>query len=126
VSIIRTNKELVLPKFLNLLLTSRNYKDRLLNTGEKAGATRQALTKSHLEDFIILYPPIVEQRRLIKKLEEFASFSKLLEIKSNLKLSSLKELKQSLLQKAFTGGLTKDIKTNLSIKPNQQEQRATP
>lgn len=51
--------------FLAYLLASKEYKDALLNTGEKAGATRQALTKVQLQDFEIYLPPIDEQKRIV-------------------------------------------------------------
>ena len=46
VMLIRPKKESLNSKFLSYLLISREYKDLLLDTGNKAGATRQALTKA--------------------------------------------------------------------------------
>ena len=48
VSIIRPVKERIDSTFLHYLLISREYKDRLLNTGEEGGSTRQAITKAQL------------------------------------------------------------------------------
>ena len=50
VSIIRPNPEIMDSSFLNLLLTSKYYKDQLLFTGEQ-GSTRQAITKVQLQDW---------------------------------------------------------------------------
>ena len=69
VSIIRPNPEIMDSSFLNLLLTSKLYKDQLLFTGEQ-GSTRQAITKVQLQDFIIHYPPLHEQKRIVAILDE--------------------------------------------------------
>jgi len=105
VSIIRAKKEIIEPSFLNLLLTSKFYKDQLLYTGEQ-GATRQAITKAQLEVFKIAFPkPIKEQQSIVKKLEVFSAETKKLEAIYQQKLLNLEELKKSILQKAFNGEL---------------------
>src|SRR5205814_2664442 len=53
VSILRPLKNQLLPKLLHYILISKDYKDRLLHTGEAGGATRQALTKAQLQGFWI-------------------------------------------------------------------------
>ncbi|MES0491248.1 MAG: restriction endonuclease subunit S [Leptospirales bacterium] len=101
VSIIRTNKELVDPTFLNLLLTSKFYKDKLLFTGEQ-GATRQAITKAQLEVFIIAYPKsLPEQKRIVSILDK--AFAVIAKAKSNAEqnLKNAKELFESYLQSVF-------------------------
>ncbi|MCB9087634.1 MAG: restriction endonuclease subunit S [Calditrichae bacterium] len=109
VSIIRIVSKTILPKFLNYLLTSKVYKDKLLQTGEKGGATRQALTKSQIENFSILYPPsISEQQKIVSKLEDLSLESQKLEAIYQQKLANLEELKKSILQKAFNGQLKSD------------------
>lgn len=55
------------PVFLNKLLISYNFKNKLLNLGSAGGATRQAITKQQLEDLEIILPPIEIQN-------QFASF----------------------------------------------------
>lgn len=70
VSIVRPKTEYVDTDFLAYLLVSKEYKDALLQTGEKAGATRQALTKAQLQDFEILAPPLPEQKRIVAILDE--------------------------------------------------------
>lgn len=59
VSILRPTSKL-LPAFLEQLLLTSAVKSQLLNVGE-AGATRQAITKSELEGFKIIVPPIKAQ-----------------------------------------------------------------
>ncbi len=104
VSIIRPKKELLDAKFLNLLLTSKPYKDRLLFTGEQ-GATRQALTKAQIESFTINIPPIKQQQNLVQQLEAMKAETQKLESIYQKKIADLEELKKSLLEKAFRGEL---------------------
>lgn len=103
VSIIRAKKEIIDPTFLNLLLTSKFYKDQLLFTGEQ-GATRQAITKAQLEVFKIAFPiSIQEQKSLTNKLETLSLETKKLEGNYEQKIKDLEELKKSVLLKAFNG-----------------------
>jgi type I restriction enzyme S subunit len=69
VSIIRPDQNQISCHFLNYLITSKPYKDRLLFTGDKAGATRQALTKAQLQDFSVHFPRLGEQELIVKKLD---------------------------------------------------------
>ena len=106
VSIIRLDKQELLPKFLNYGLTSKFYKDQLLGIGE-AGSTRQAITKAQIESFEVSYPKSLDQQeQYIRQLNELES--QMIEMKKiyEKKCTSLDELKKSLLQKAFTGELT--------------------
>lgn len=105
VSIIRAQKEIITPAFLNLLLTSKFYKDQLLSTGEQ-GATRQAITKAQLEVFKIVFPKSIEkQKKLMDKLDSLSIETKKLEAIYQQKINDLEELKKSILQKAFAGEL---------------------
>jgi len=106
VAIIRPKPRSLDPRLLCYLLTARSYKDRLLGIGE-GGSTRQAITKGQLQNFSVSFPEATDvQRKIIATLDELASETKRLELSYNLKLTSLGELKQSILQKAFSGELT--------------------
>jgi len=61
VAILRANKDVLSPEFLLYSLLSKKNKDTLL-TLASAGATRNALTKTMVEDFEISIPEIQEQR----------------------------------------------------------------
>ncbi len=110
VAILRPMNELIDSNFLCLLLTSKFYKDQLLFTGEQ-GATRQAITKVQLENFIIRYPTLKEQQGIVAKLDLLSNETKQLETIYHQKLKSLEELKKSFLQKAFNGELNATTKT---------------
>lgn len=107
VSIIRPKKDLLDAKFLNLLLTSKPYKDQLLFTGEQ-GATRQAITKAQIESFRIAFPPFKEQQTIVRQLDALRAETQKLEAVYQKKIDDLEELKKSILQKAFLGELTMD------------------
>ncbi len=105
VSIIRAKKEVIDSSFLNLILTSKFYKDQLLFTGEQ-GATRQAITKVQLELFKIAYPKsLKDQQTIVQKLDALSDETKRLEDIYRQKILDLEELKKSVLQKAFNGEL---------------------
>ncbi len=104
VSIIRPKKELLDARFLNLLLTSKPYKDQLLFTGEQ-GATRQAITKAQIESFKISIPSLKEQQTIVRQLDALRAETQKLEAVYQKKIDDLDELKKSILQKAFAGEL---------------------
>lgn len=104
VSIIRPKKEMLDSRFLNLLLTSKPYKDQLLFTGEQ-GATRQAITKAQIEAFKISIPKIEEQQNIVRQLDALRTETQKLEAVYQKKMDDLEELKKSILQKAFAGEL---------------------
>ncbi len=104
VSIIRPKKELLDARFLNLLLTSKPYKDQLLFTGEQ-GATRQAITKAQIEKFRISFPTLKEQQTIVRQLDALRAETQKLETVYQKKIDNLEELKKSILQKAFAGEL---------------------
>jgi type I restriction enzyme S subunit len=71
VAIIRPHPDRLSPRFLQYLLVSSTYKDRLLSAGEGAGATRQALTKAQLQSFLVEFPEsLQEQARIVAILDE--------------------------------------------------------
>ncbi len=103
VAIVRADQSAILPKFLCYLLTSKEYKDQLLATGEKQGATRQALTKSLIQNFHVKYPnEVAEQKRIVSILDE--AFSAIAKAKENAEknLANARELFESYLNRVFT------------------------
>jgi len=106
VSIIRLKEGVMNHKFLHYALTSRETKTLLLGIGEQ-GATRQAITKAQIENFEIKFPTDIDlQNKIVESLDLLINESLKIEVKYSKKLTSLEELKKSILQKAFSGELT--------------------
>jgi type I restriction enzyme S subunit len=71
------------------------------------GASYPAVTDNDIKSLVISFPiSLIEQKKIVKKIQDLASeIEHLLEI-YNKKLKTLEELKKSILQKAFNGELT--------------------
>jgi type I restriction enzyme S subunit len=92
-------------RFLLRILKSPFFLDELYAS---ANGTRQAnLSTSALKDIAISFPSIERQIELIAVFESIDLQCHDLEVTYKTKLKSLDELKKSLLQKAFSGELTK-------------------
>ena len=106
VSIIRPIFEKLDSSFLHYLLLSKPYKNKLLQTGSEGGSTRQAITKAQIQEFLIEYPPTIEeQKTIVHKLNKMLKETQRLEALYQRKIALLDELKKSLLQQAFAGEL---------------------
>ena len=99
VSILRLKQE-VLPRFLSYIMNSPNHQKKLLEIGE-AGSTRQALTKTDLENHMICYPAIDSQTKIICTLDSLKS--KVDRLQENYDKISLEcdALKQAILRQVF-------------------------
>ena len=104
VSILRCKMELLDSDYLCSVMNAPNNQKILLGIGE-SGSTRQALTKSDLENFIFPLPPLEEQKRIVAHLDSLREKVHQLEEIYTKQLADCDELKQSLLQKAFAGEL---------------------
>jgi type I restriction enzyme M protein len=71
VSIIRTNEK-ALPKYVQMILVSEEYKNKLLQIGG-GGTSREAITKLQLEEFKIPLPTIEEQKKIVSEIEKLES-----------------------------------------------------
>ena len=99
VSILRLKQE-VLPRFLSYILNSPKHQRELLKIGE-AGSTRQALTKTDLENHVIHYPNLDCQTNLLNTLDSFKS--KVDRLQENYEKISQEcdALKQAILRQVF-------------------------
>lgn len=101
VAIIRCNKDVILPKFLEYQLTNDNYQRFLWDIATSGGATREAITKQQIENLEVIIPPIEIQNQFVKFVKQVDKLKLQME-------KSLKELEDnfnSLMQKAFKGEL---------------------
>ncbi len=76
----------------------------IINAG--TGATVQGVKVTFVKSLQISLPSVKEQKIIIKNLTELQEETQHLETICKQKIEALKELKQSILQKAFTGELT--------------------
>lgn len=76
------------------------------------GAVFASINKRQIENIELLLPPLPEQKRMVSVLDEaFEGIEKAIN-NTQRKLAALAELKQSLLQKAFSGELTAMVTDN--------------
>jgi len=101
VSIIRL-KEAVLSKFLHYYLISPSVKSDLLFSSS-GGATREAITKSMLEAFEVPLVSLKTQQKTVQYLDQLSQKTQALKKAQEEKMQSLKELKASILDRAFRG-----------------------
>lgn len=97
VAILRVKNDRLNHKFLCNVLISNEYQNKLLKNSKSNGATREALTKSNLEDLVIITPPLQLQQQfasIIEKIEKHKA-----KVKEALKKSE--DLFQRLMQDMF-------------------------
>lgn len=103
VSIIRLDDKFI-PNFLHYYLISPSVKSDLLFSSS-GGATREAITKSMLEEFKVPKISIITQQKVVSYLDEISQkMEKIKQIQKE-KMQSLKALKASILDQAFKGEL---------------------
>ncbi len=101
VAILRPKSDILDSRFLSYLLVARETKEQLLNIGEKAGATRQALTKEQLQTFRIPLPPLDEQNLIVAVLDQaFAALDRA-RAHAEANLADVSALLESRLHAAF-------------------------
>jgi type I restriction enzyme, S subunit len=88
-------------------------KPELLNL--RRGVRQKNLSLQKIKDIVLAVPELQEQRKVVRQLALINAETQRLEIIYQEKLVALTELKQSILQKAFTGELTADS-TNQTTK----------
>lgn len=98
---IRTSEKMNYNLLFDFLLS---IQDKLVGNN---GAVFNSINKTQIENISITIPKsLEEQKAIVSKLDNLSEQTKQLESIYTQKLSSLKELKQSILQKAFKGELT--------------------
>ena len=103
VSILRLLPYTLLPNFLVYTMISPHHNSALMKMAEN-GATRQAITKKQLEEWVIKYPEtIADQQSIVSRLDTLSEKCKALQANYEKTLSLCDDLKQALLRKAFNG-----------------------
>ena len=102
--LVKFNKEVNL-EFIQLI-SSFLIKPQILRSSQ--GAAQPKINKNQFRDIKIPLPPLQEQKTIVQKLDVLSSQVRQLEEIYRQKLKDLEELKKSMLQKAFSGELTKE------------------
>lgn len=101
--VLRCHKEL-LPKFLYYFLIQRNFRAEAKNN--MSGAVgQQRVPADFLKEHIISLPSIAEQKAIVKKIETAFACSDKAQTAIAAALEQAKQLKQSILRRAFEGRL---------------------
>jgi type I restriction enzyme S subunit len=104
--LLRTEVNQIRSDYLYLFLKSRFGKVQIAE--RLNGTTTKTIRKDGIRSLNILVPPLPEQKNIVDKLGSIVFETQRLETIYRKKLAALNELKQSILQKAFTGELTAD------------------
>lgn len=103
VSILRLKNGMI-PSFLHYYLISPSVKSELLFSSS-GGATREAITKSMLEEFQVPFVSVPIQQKVVNYLDEISQKTEKIKQLQKEKMASLKALKASILDSAFRGEL---------------------
>ncbi len=99
------------PKFIYYAMTSKEFQEKVLLEGKGAQATLPIINKSKWENLTISFPKSkIEQQTIVRQLDALRAETQKLEAVYQKKIADLEELKKSILQKAFSGGLNLDFK----------------
>ncbi|MEP3482375.1 MAG: restriction endonuclease subunit S [Fuerstiella sp.] len=102
----RCDEQHILPEYLSHYMRARPFTAQYKAVMRQSTRNQVPITKQRTFEHII--PPIEEQRRIVPTLDSLYEAGEQYIAIYTQKLANLDELKQSLLQKAFTGQLTDD------------------
>ena len=104
--LIRLNKEIVLPSFINYYLNYCRFTGKFIKIAQHA-VNQSSINQTKLKNFEIFLPPLNEQKRIVEKIEEeFAKINQGIE-KLKSAQEQIKQYRQSVLKTAFNGKLYK-------------------
>jgi type I restriction enzyme S subunit len=101
---VRIDDNTIFHPFVVYFLKSEQTKRQLINSG--GGISISSISQKSLSSIKLRLPSLEEQKRIVSKLDEIKEYSQKLEEIYQRKIEALGELKQSILQKAFSGQLT--------------------
>jgi type I restriction enzyme S subunit len=95
-------------KFIYYAMTSKEFQNKVLSEGKAAQATLPIINKSKWENLTLSFPKSKnEQHDIVQRIDALLDETKKLEAIYQAIINNLDELKKSILQKAFSGELTK-------------------
>ena len=98
------DRDILTGEYLSYCLQSKVSQDRILEKG--TGATVTGIKSKLLKEIPIPIAPMDRQKSIVLQLDALSEATNQLEFHYQTKLTSLDELKKSILQKAFAGELT--------------------
>jgi type I restriction enzyme S subunit len=107
IAVVPVDPTIIDPRFLSLYIGTKGSQDWL--TGVQKGVAYTGINLGDLRELPIAFPTQKHQSLIISKIDRVRVEIVRLDTIYHQKLKALSELKQSILQKAFTGDLTKDI-----------------
>lgn len=102
---LRPNKNLVLPSFLLALMSSHLLRQQIEKAAKSTSGVNN-INSGELQNLIIPVPTIQEQRAILKYLAVNTSSIDTTELEVSRQLHKAETLRQSILEKAFSGQLT--------------------
>jgi type I restriction enzyme S subunit len=105
-----TDESLLLTEFLYYQMRTLRLRDEIMGRAQGANPTMKKINKGSVQTLPISLPTFEIQQVIVEKLDELSQETKNLEEVQQRKLTLLTQLKQSILQKAFSGELTADAK----------------
>jgi type I restriction enzyme, S subunit len=109
---IRIEREDIYHPFIVHFLKSKELRKQLADSG--GGINISSLNQQGLSLIMMSFPSFTEQKAIVASIDEIATETQRLEAIYQQKLAALNELKQSILQKAFTGELTADTTNQMT------------
>jgi len=100
----RISSRNVLPSYLTHFLKSERVRKTLIDSGD--GANISSLNQQALSGLQVTYPPIAAQIDVVAKIDAIETEASQLKLNYEQRVTSLSELRQSILNKAFSGELT--------------------
>jgi type I restriction enzyme S subunit len=110
----RCDPQFIIPEYLALYMRSNEFKSQYEAVMRQSTRNQVPITKQRT--FYHIVPPIEEQQKIANHLDDLFVETQRLEIIYRQKIVALNELKQSILQKAFTGELTADTSKTVKEK----------
>ncbi len=102
------NPEKANTKFIYWHFRTHKLRELITSSAQGANPTMKKINKSIVQNLPVFFPDLSTQKAIVKKIDELSFETQRLETIYRQKIAALKELKQSILQKAFTGELTAD------------------
>jgi len=114
---IRIEREDIYLPFIVHFLKSKKLRKQLTESG--GGINISSLNQQGLSLIMMSFPSFMEQKAIVAGIDDLAIETQRLEAIYRRKLAALTELKQSILQKAFTGELTADTANQTTKKAEE-------